>query len=302
MSIVPLLLIVASAILHASWNTLAKKSHMTEAFYAIMSLASNFLWWHVLFWTPMPVRDFPIRFWMFLGMSVAADCCYCFGLVGAYRKLDMSTAYPVMRSLPILLTAAVTCIFGIGKMLSPMAVLGMFVVFVGCMVMPLAKFSDFSISNYMNRNMLYLFIAAGGTTGYTILDKLAQNQILPVAEELAISKPVLSMTFYVLRGITLCSVLTVYALCVRKEREVWLGFFRAGKLTPILAGIFASSTYVLVLIAMNYVDNVSYVQVFRQMGLIFGLLAGIFVLREKCTITKVTGVVFILAGLVMTVL
>ncbi len=302
MSLLPLLLIVSSAILHASWNTLAKKSRMTEAFYAIMSLASNCLWWHVFFWTPMPIREFPMRFWLFLGMSVAADCAYCFGLIGAYRKLDMSTAYPVMRSLPILLTAAVTCLFGIGRMLSPTAVLGMFVVFVGCMVMPLGKFSDFSIHNYLNRNMLFLFIAAGGTTGYTILDKLAQDQIVPIADELAISKPVLSMTFYVLRGVALCSVLTLYALSVRKERETWLGFFRTRKLTPILAGIFASSTYVLVLIAMNYVENVSYVQVFRQIGLVFGLLAGVIVLKEKCTLTKVLGTALIICGLVLTVL
>ena len=66
--------------------------------------------------------------------------------------------------------------------------------------------------------------------------------------------------------------------------------------------MFASLTYILVLIAMNFVTNVSYVQVFRQIGLILGLAMGIFILKEKCTVTKVVGVALILIGLALTVI
>ena len=63
-----------------------------------------------------------------------------------------------------------------------------------------------------------------------------------------------------------------------------------------------SMTYTTVLIAMNYVDNVSYVQVFRQLGLIFGMAGGIFILKERFTFPKLIGVVLILSGLALTVL
>jgi drug/metabolite transporter (DMT)-like permease len=54
--------------------------------------------------------------------------------------------------------------------------------------------------------------------------------------------------------------------------------------------------------AMNYVTNVSYVQVFRQLGLIFGLLGGIFILKERPSLPKFIGVALIITGLVITVL
>ena len=77
---------------------------------------------------------------------------------------------------------------------------------------------------------------------------------------------------------------------------------RNGLWTPLLAGVFAGLTYILVLIAMNYVTNVSYVQGFRQLGLVIGMLEGIFILKERCTLTRVLGITLIVSGLVLTVL
>ena len=70
----------------------------------------------------------------------------------------------------------------------------------------------------------------------------------------------------------------------------------------VLAGVFAGLTYILVLLAMNYVTNVSYVQVFRQLGLPIGMGLGVLILKERCTATKITGVILILAGLAVSVM
>ena len=302
MGILPFLLIMASTLLSVSWNTLAKKSRMTAAFYAIVCLTSNMLWWHVFFWTPLPIREFPMRFWLFLISSAAFDFCYCFGMVGAYRRMDMSAAYPVMRALPILLTAAGTELFGVGRELSVVAVLGMFVAFAGCLTMPLNRFSDFNIRSYMTWGMFFLLLNALGTSGYTIVDSLAQKVLMDAEAGAGVGKPVISMTFYVLRGGLMAGAMTAYVLLRRDERGMWLGFFRERNLTPVFAGLFSSSTYILLLIATNYVDNVSYIQIFRQLGMVFSLPAGIFILREKCTPTRVAGVALIISGMIMAVM
>ena len=77
---------------------------------------------------------------------------------------------------------------------------------------------------------------------------------------------------------------------------------RNGLGTPLLAGVFAGLTYILVLLAMNYVSNVSYVQGFRQLGLVIGMPEGVLILKERCTLTRVVGITLIVSGLVLTVL
>jgi drug/metabolite transporter (DMT)-like permease len=249
----------------------------------------------------MHVLEFPWNFWLILGCSVASDALYAWGLVNAYKLLDMSAAYPMMRAMPLLLTALVTSLFGLGDALSPMAIIGMAVVFVGCLCMPLKSFSDFNIRSYLSVNMFFVLVTACGTTGYTIFDSMAQDVLKPIAESMNVSKPVMSITYYSTRGITLTSTLTIITLLVSSERQKWIGFIKELNYRPFLAGIFASATYVSVLIAMNYVTNVSFVQVFRQMGLVIALFFGIFILKEKGTLPKFIGVGLILSGLVISV-
>ncbi len=300
MTSVAFFLIIASATLHATWNLLTKKSSASVAFYSIASLTATSIWLHTQFWTPVKLFSMPPDFWIVTFCSVASDVLYCFGLCRAYRTMEMSTAYPIMRSLPLLLTVILTSCFGIGSPLTLTAVLGMVTVFAGCMMIPLAKFSDFRLSYYFDRKMLFLLFVACGTTGYTIFDSMAQKIMLASSE--GVSKTVVSLTYYTTRGVLLAVALWSYIFSSRVERTNLRSFISQRNRTPLLAGLAAGFTYVLVLIAMNYVTNVSYVQVFRQIGLIIGMSFGIIFLKEKCTVTKVVGVTFIIIGLAMTVL
>ena len=300
MSPIAFVLIIVSAVLHASWNLMAKKSTMTVPFYAVICTTSALLWLHVQFWTPIPVQDLPGPFWMYLAGSIASDVTYCFGLLLVYRTMEMSTVYPVMRSLPLLMTALLTALLGWGAPLTPVALAGMGVVFCGCMIMPLKKFSDFSLRNYLNWNFLFTMIVALGTTGYTIFDSQSQGVIRAAFPD--ISKPVVSLTYYSIRGLVLSSTLWLVILFRSADRAAVAEFWKNRNFTPVLAGLAASLCYVLVLIAMNYVTNVSFVQAFRQIGLVLGMAGAFIFLKEKCTLTKIVGIILILSGLAITIL
>ena len=300
MSLLAFLLIVFSAGLHASWNLLAKRSTMSVAFYTAMCMPAAFSWLHTQFWTPVDVPDLPGIFFIYILGSITSDLCYCLGLVRAYRTLEMSTAYPMMRSLPLLLTAAVTSIAGWGAELTLQAITGMGIVFIGCMIMPLTNFSHFKIKDYLSSKMFFIFIVACGTTGYTVFDSQAQNVLKEAYPELA--KPIVSMTFYSTRGIFLSTLLGIAVMLIPGEKQKFAAFFKERNWMPLAAGLFASMTYITVLMAMNYVNNVSYVQVFRQLGLIFGLLGGIFILKERPALPKFIGVALIITGLIITVI
>ena len=293
------ILIVASAGLHATWNMIAKKERMTIGFYAILgSIGAIWSSW-VRFVTPLAFFHMPLKFYLTLAGMLAGELCYGFGLVFAYRKLDMSSAYPMMRSLPLVFIAVLTMSFRIGEPLTPCAMIGMAVVFVGCLLMPLKQFSDFKLKNYLNRGMFFIILVACGTTLYTIFDKLSQNVMREAFPE--VSKTLLSMTYYSFRAVTLSAMLWIVALSIPTTRAEVADMWRRRSWMPVLAGLCSSLTYVLVLMSMNFVTNVSYVQAFRQLGLPIGMLEGFFILKEKCTLPKVVGIIFILSGLALSV-
>ena len=148
--------------------------------------------------------------------------------------------------------------------------------------------------------MLFILFVACGTTGYTIFDSQAQSVMRSVFSD--ISKPVLSISYYSIRGVCLSSVMAISILLLPGELKNFTAFFKERNFTPLFAGIIASMCYVTVLMAMNYVTNVAYVQVFRQLGLVFALLGGIFILKEQCYMTKFIGVALIISGLIVTVI
>ena len=300
MTLTAFFLLLLSVTFHASWNLIAKKSTMSITYYMVICMTSACCWLHLQFWTPVNIFALPGKYYLLMFCSVLSDLLYCCGLVRAYRTMEMSTAYPMMRSLPLLFTAAITGILGLGKPLKPMAFAGMSVVFAGCMLMPLKSFSDFKIRNYINPRLLFVTIVALGTTGYTIFDSQAQAVMRAALPD--VSKPVLSMTYYPLRGLMLAVVLWSSILFSSKGRQELADLIKSRNIYVMIAGLAASGTYIMVLLAMNYVTNVSYVQVFRQIGLVFGVAAGIIILKEKCNLPKIAGVALILAGLALTII
>lgn len=303
MSITAFLLIVASAVLHATWNLIAKKNTMTLALYAALATCGFFLWSNVLFWTPVSILSLPLKFWLCLAGSVCTDVfLYAFGLVRIYRTMDMASAYPMMRALPILFIAVLTSLLGLGAPINCISAFGFLLVFIGSFMMPLNKFSDFKVSKYASFSTIYIIIAAMGTTGYTVFDSQAMAALRASCADMGFSTFIISITYYSIRVALLTTVLYIVVLSIKSERKNLIDYWKTKNFSPLLAGGCATMTYVLVLIAMNYVTNVSYVQVCRQIGLPIGMAAGIIFLKEKNALVKWIGVTLILSGLTISLL
>ena len=303
MSFAAFLLIFVSAFFHATWNLLAKKNHMSVLFYALMGIPCWLIWCHVLFWTPIHILDLPWQYWCWvLGSATMGEILYCTGLCWCYRRMDISTAYPIMRSLPVLMIALITTLCGFGQPLTPMACMGMAVVFMACMVMPQKSIKHFVWRQYLSPNMLAILIVATGTTCYTICDSQAQHclrqYLITTGQD--VSKLTISMTYYITRLTVECISMWLLSLGIHGFKGLVI---EAKKLAPsaFTAGAAASGCYVLALAAMLFVTNVSYVQAFRQMGLVLAMLGGVIFLKERLTFTKVAGVILIIGGLILTV-
>src|SRR5690554_788449 len=101
-----ILLLLCSAVLHASWNLLSKRSYPSTAFFFWASSIG------VLATAPL-LLGAPALTWAVLqrvgGLLVLTGGCmagYYAALAGAYRHGVISIAYPLARALPILLVSA----------------------------------------------------------------------------------------------------------------------------------------------------------------------------------------------------
>ena len=84
-----------SALLHASWNALAKSSTTRVASFVLMALATGFCGLLAVPFVPLP----PPETWVWLGASVVLHAVYFSALIAAYDVGDLSLVYPISRGL-----------------------------------------------------------------------------------------------------------------------------------------------------------------------------------------------------------
>ena len=217
MTLTAFVLIFFSVFLHAAWNTISKSVKPSMAFYLIMTVTAMLIWLPFLIFGKWNPFDMPPRFWLLILFSSIGEVFYMLGLAHAYSKSDISLVYPVARALPVLMVPAVTLLLGLGsKTPAWNAYLGMLVITVGCLVMPLKKFSDFSLKPYCNSVIGFIVLAAVGTTIYTIMDSISVGLI----QEQTGRKNMLdifSLMFFVEGGLSLGELVIV--AFDRKERR-----------------------------------------------------------------------------------
>ncbi len=292
------ILVFLSVFLHVAWNFISKSVRPSLAFYMLMTGTSAILWLPFFLASDLRLAALPPVFFALLLGSVAAEVLYVAGLAYAYRHSDISLSYPLVRALPVLMIVTATLLFGIGQRPGALALAGMLVIAIGCVLMPLRRFGDFHLRLYGNRVIVFILLAALGTTGYTLADNRAVALIRTVFDrERALD--VLAYVFLIESG--LCLGQMGFVAAIPGERAEFKRLFLRS-ISPNLAGVCASSAYALVLLAMRHVTNVSYIQAFRQMSLPLGFLAGILILKESASAPKLAGIALIVAGLALTYL
>ena len=298
MNIIVFLLVLLSTMMHATWNFLSKKSVPSSAFFTIScAMASLCFIWAMPFGNLPDISTDSGALLLCIG-SVGFETLYFLGLANAYRATDISLAYPVARALPVLLIAFITPIIHPGGVPTLPGAIGLATIFTGCLLMPLKKFSDLHWKNYFNPAIIFILMAAAGTTGYTLIDAELINYFVSSGKNRIIASA--QFLFVINAGIAIA--LGFFTLFCRRERENFKQIVSSVKnVTPaIMAGILSSFAYIIILISMTYVDlkKLCYLQAFRQMSLPFGVLLGIFLLREPAYKPKLCGITLIVAGLI----
>ena len=298
MSVTAAVLLLISAITHAGWNYISKKEHPTAAFYFVANTIGVICVLPILLFYGSHILLIPKSVWLFIVMSGFFLAAYMAALAGAYRAGDISIAYPLARSLPIIFVFLITFIFGQGTPLGAWAITGIILVVAGCMIVPLKALREFRFSNYKKLCCVLAVLAAVGIAGYTVVDDAALRNLREIPGNPW--NPIdATLVYMVLEGIS-CSVWQFLIVALNsRERKVLIDVLRDFKVSAAITGIGIYLTYGLVLASMNYVTNVSYVAAFRQLSIPLGALFGMGLLKEPRYVPKVIGVAIIFLGLII---
>ncbi len=286
MNSIAIILVLLSCITHAGWNMVCKSKTPSAAFFALSTTSSVVLMTPLYLYLLRHLAQVPLSVWGLLLGTGFFQTLYYTNLGHSYRLNDMSLAYPITRSLPVLFVTFITMLLSIGKPLSALAVLRMVIIVI--------------LRNYFQYSFLFVVLAAIGTTGYSVIDSSALGLLKTGSQPFTTMQAAL---FYIaFENLVSLFAIWAYVLFSRREKINLRIIGKRSLRFSLLAGPVVSITYTLVLLAMQFASNVSYIVAFRQVSILIGVLMGIFVLKERASPYKIAGTALIFIGLVLTAL
>ncbi|SVA58678.1 uncharacterized protein METZ01_LOCUS111532, partial [marine metagenome] len=223
----------------------------------------------------------------FLLPTIVLHVLYFNLLARGYAQGDLSLVYPVARGMGPMLVPVLAVIF-LSETIASLAIVGIAAIIGG--IYTISWWGNF---HQVLRSPLLFFRSAGmryavltGLTiaAYSIVDKEGVGHV----------QPLLYMYFL---GTGTAVMLAPYIL-VQKGTVAVMAEWRANALPITVAGLLTFAAYGLALTAFS-LSRVSYVSPAREVGIVIGVMMGVFLLKEPFGGGRLLGSGFIVCGLVM---
>lgn len=279
-------LVITSTFAHAGWNLLARRQRSEMAFFTRMLTVVIIIGFLPAVISEVLTRSVPAKAWFCLAGSGFCAGVYLYSLAKAYGASDFTIVYPVARALPVLLVALGDVVRG--RFLNGPGWVGLVLVAVGCLLTPLDSFREISLRRYFHHSILWMLLAAIGTVGYSLLDKVASEVVLvgpaTAARYCYIFFFFASVVLLVLRWITNNKP--------PKDKTIgWKG--------PVAGAVCFFGAYWLVLWAYQLSRHASYVVAFRQFSIVIGVVAAFLIYKERRVLVRIVGIALIMVGLIL---
>jgi len=279
-----LILVLLSAISHATWNLLAKRAINQEVFLWCVLVSSCVLLLPLLIFL---IWKYQILYpgWWFIFGTVVLHVLYFAFLGRSYARADLSLAYPIARGMGPALVPIIGALL-LKEVITPQAMIGIICVVLGI-------FTVYWWGNFMEvlRDPLKIFRESGARyallTGvviaaYSVWDKVGVSYVNPfLYMYFLVSGSALFLMPYIwwFYGIS----------TIRIELKKKIG-------NIILSGLLMFLAYGLILFAFQF-SRVSYIAPAREVGIVIGVVFGTLLLREPFGKGRAIGSCLIIAGL-----
>jgi drug/metabolite transporter (DMT)-like permease len=269
-------LVLFAALLHASWNAMAKSGGTPEYSIASYQLLGALVCLPFLFAVPLPLVDS----WPMILVSVIVHNFYYFSLAKSYRAGDLSQMYPLFRGLAPVLVAIGAAVFA-NEWLSAGSMLGIGLISFGLISITLLGGQFGKISPLALRWGLATSVLIAV---YTVTDGLGVR-----ASGNSLSY---ILWLFALEPIPICLIL-LFA-----DRAGWFGYMRSKPGKIILGGLASSSAYGLVIFALG-LGSMAMVSSLRETSVIFAALIGSLLFRESFGRQRVFASILVACGVIL---
>jgi uncharacterized membrane protein len=285
-----ILLVLFSATCHAAWNLLSKSSGGPIAF-----SRQALRWSAICYLLPIlliqPQVVYSPRYLICVVTSGVAVGLFFLFLSLAYQHGQVSVAYPIARSFPILVVTWVAMLWG--RYPSGLGLGGILLIMVGCFVLPMQRFTlgpeGFAPGNYFNRSCFWALMAALATSVFAIIDKIAAGSI--VTKDF-IPSLLTGVNYVYLQNLVAAGVMEVSTFRLKQPAPA------SHRPHAIAAGLIFLVSYTLIILALER-EPVAYVVSFRQISIVIAAVVSLIWIEKQAHLPRMAGIALIFVGVML---
>lgn len=272
---------IASALVHVSWNIAAKR---VSGHFGVMwigqALSAIVLLPAAVYCTLYEMARPPPMAYALIACCGLLQAIYFTLLSKAYEAGGISVVYPIARGGGVALTALAAWLV-LDEQVSPTGAAGIAAIGIGSVLVGLKRSRD-PVEGHRRAlklaGLIACTLAAGGVN-----DKVAVSHVHPI-----------TYIFCMFGGAALATL----PIVLTKHRTALADAWRRHRKTSAVVGLGSMSAYLIVLFALRF-GPLSYLVAFRELSVVLGALAGVLIFKEPLTKRKALGVTVIASGLVL---
>lgn len=271
-----LLLVLAAAAIHASWNALTKRAQDQLAFlWSSVSLATVVLL--PVGWAFLPPEGVPRPAWPFLVATSSIHAAYFYALGRAYGSGEFSLVYPIARGLGVALVP-VAAVFLLDERPSPLGALGVLLVVAGIVGINVAAAGP---RRLMSAGTGWALVTGLSIAAYSLVDKAGVARLHPVP-------------YIAILGVGICLLLVP---AMARRRAALAREWRTNWRTILVASTLNLTSYLLVLFAFR-LSKAGYVVAAREISIVLSVLIGRLWLGERRVGRRLAAAGLVLVGVI----
>ena len=270
------LLVLLAALLHASWNAIAKSGGSPQYSIASFRLVSALVCLPLVFYLPIPLKDS----WALLLLSTAIHTLYYVTLSKSYHSGDLSQVYPLFRGLAPVLVVIGAAVFA-GEWLSPGGMLGIALVSLGLISI---SFSGGAIGKIPPLALRWGLATSVLIAAYTIADGIGVR---------AAGNP-----YSYIAWLFVLEPIPIGLWLLLRDRHGWFGYMAASPGKILAGSTAAGGAYAMVIFAMG-VAPMALVSSLRETSVIFAALIGSLMFREPFGRQRIIAATLVCLGVIL---